>query len=86
MNLRMLRRIICIWLAGTFQAHSDGPSPIEQYAIELINRARLSPAAEAQRFGISLNEGPPQVTLSADPKPPLAIDLELMEAAENHFC
>ena len=30
---------------------------LEQMLLELINRARLDPAAEAARFGIDLNEG-----------------------------
>jgi serralysin len=29
----------------------------EQYMLELINRARLDPDAEAQRYGIGLNDG-----------------------------
>ncbi len=32
-------------------------SAAEQYLIELINRARLDPLAEAQRYGIGLNDG-----------------------------
>ncbi len=31
-------------------------SQAEQYLLELINRARLDPQAEADRFGIDLNE------------------------------
>ena len=29
----------------------------EQYALELLNRVRLDPVAEARRFGIGLNNG-----------------------------
>ena len=33
------------------------PSNYEQYLVELINRGRANPAAEASRYGIDLNEG-----------------------------
>ena len=29
----------------------------EQYLLELINRARLDPQAEADRYGVGLNSG-----------------------------
>jgi len=32
---------------------------LEQMILELVNRARLDPAAEAARYGIALNEGVP---------------------------
>ena len=32
-------------------------NPYEQYLLELINRARADPGAEAARLGISLNQG-----------------------------
>ena len=31
----------------------------EQYLLELINRARLDPVAESQRYGLTLNAGLP---------------------------
>ena len=46
----------------------------EQLVLELINRARLDPAAEAARFGIALNEGLPAGTISTAAKQPLAMD------------
>src|SRR3954463_12402694 len=33
------------------------PTAFEQYFLELVNRARLDPAAEAARLGIGLNDG-----------------------------
>jgi hypothetical protein len=56
----------------------------EQFVIELINRARANPAAEATRLGIDLNEGLPPGTLSASPKPPLAPHQSLIDAAAGH--
>ena len=34
-------------------------TPQEQLMLELINRARMDPNAEAARYGIALNEGKP---------------------------
>jgi uncharacterized protein YkwD len=50
----------------------------EQYMIELINRARLDPAAEAALYGVNLG------TISAASKQPLAANDLLLVAAENH--
>ena len=33
------------------------PTALDQYLIELINRARMDPTAEAARLGIDLNQG-----------------------------
>ncbi|NIA71192.1 hypothetical protein HBA54_21565 [Pelagibius litoralis] len=60
------------------------PSDLEQYQLELINRARLDPAGEAERLGISLNEGLAAGTISAEAKQPLAFDSELSDAARAH--
>lgn len=59
-------------------------SAAEQLLIEYINRARLDPLGEAERFGISLNEGLSAGTISADPKQPVAPNAELERAAVNH--
>ena len=53
---------------------SAAPSAAEQYFLELINRARANPAAEAARLGISLNEGLAGGTITASAKPPLAFN------------
>ena len=78
---------------------SVAPTPFEQYAVELINRARANPTAETQRligyggnsqdsgdgYNGDLNEGvPSDKTITADPKQPLAINTILTAAARNH--
>jgi len=56
----------------------------EQLIVELINRARTNPLAEAQRYGIDLNAGLPAGTISTTPKQPLAPHQALIIAAEGH--
>lgn len=61
------------------------PSADEQLLVELINRGRADPAAEAARYGIALNEGVASGnTISVAPKQPLAINLNLTSAARGH--
>src|SRR5438105_1635685 len=60
------------------------PSASEQYLLELVNRARANPAAEAARMGVSLNEGLPSGTISAAAKQPLAWNPNLGDAARRH--
>jgi hypothetical protein len=57
----------------------------EQYMLELINRGRADPAAEAARFGIDLNEGLPAGTITPDAKQPLAPNLPLYNAIKGHL-
>src|ERR1700733_14375163 len=57
---------------------------VEQMILELINRARLDPAAEAARDGIDLNEGLPAGTISATSKQPLAMNQTLLTIARAH--
>lgn len=59
-------------------------SAAEQYELELINRARLDPEAEAARYGISLNEGLAAGTISAEAKQVLAPNADLEAAAQGH--
>jgi hypothetical protein len=56
----------------------------EQLLLELINRARLDPAAEAARYSIDLNEDLEPETISPDPKQPLAPNQMLITAARRH--
>ena len=56
----------------------------EQLMLELINRARMDPAAEAARQGISLNQGLAAGTISTAPKQVLAMNDQLVTAADNH--
>jgi serralysin len=56
----------------------------EQYFLELVNRARMNPLAEAQRFGINLNDGLASGTISSAPKQVLAGNSLLNNAATGH--
>ena len=60
------------------------PTALDQYLIELINRARMDPTAEAARLGIDLNQGLSQGQITAAPKQPLAFDPELTDSARGH--
>ncbi len=57
---------------------------VEQLILELVNRARLDPAAEAARLGIKLNEGLKAGSISSAPKDPLASNDALHNAADAH--
>lgn len=59
-------------------------SAAEQYLLELMNRARLDPAGEAARFGISLNKDLAPGTLTATAKQVLAPNALLESAATAH--
>jgi hypothetical protein len=85
-TIRIALIVISLWTAG-FQCSlfAAEPSSEEIYFVELINRARANPLAEAARYGIDLNEGiPASKTISSDPKPPLAINEALVSAALGH--
>jgi len=56
----------------------------EQYLLELINRARLDPAAEAARYGIDLNAGLAPGQLSTASRQVLAPNVLLENAAIKH--
>jgi hypothetical protein len=56
----------------------------EQLLLELVNRARANPGAEATRLGIGLNSGLPANTISNTPKQPLAPHQSLIDAAQGH--
>src|SRR5215218_3843830 len=60
------------------------PTDYEQYMLELLNRARANPSAEASRLGISLNEGLPAGTITSTAKQPLAFNTNLIDAARKH--
>ncbi len=60
------------------------PTAQEQLMLELVNRARLDPAGEAKMFGIDLNKGLGKGTIKATPKQPLAMNMDLLEAARAH--
>ena len=60
------------------------PSAYEQYMLEMINRARLNPQAEADLYGIGLNDGLAANTISDDPKQPLVFNSLLINSARSH--
>ncbi|SLM30601.1 hypothetical protein MTBBW1_2320017 [Desulfamplus magnetovallimortis] len=60
------------------------PLAEEIYFLELVNRARLDPDAEAQKYNIDLNEGIYSTTLTNEPRQPLAFNLKLYRAALTH--
>lgn len=60
-------------------------SALDQLTLELVNRARANPLAEASRQGIGLNDGLPSTTfISPTPKQPLSPDTRLILAAKRH--
>ncbi len=59
-------------------------SAADQYLLEMMNRARLDPGAEAVRYGINLNDGLAAGTISATTKQVLAPNDMLDQAATSH--
>ena len=59
-------------------------SAAEQLLIEMINRMRLDPEGEAERFGIDLNEGLAAGTLDGSARQVLAPNELLHDAADAH--
>jgi len=56
----------------------------EQLILELVNRARANPLAEATRLGVDLNQGLSSSAISATSKQPLAPNAALNRAASAH--
>ncbi|TVS18735.1 MAG: hypothetical protein EA424_10285 [Planctomycetaceae bacterium] len=71
-------------LSVTASSAGIAPSANEQYLLELINRGRADPSAEAARYNIGLNAGLPSGTISTTPKQPLAFSPLLNTAARGH--
>lgn len=63
---------------------SRQPTAQEVLVMELINRARFDPSAEATRYGIGLNDGITGTQITADRKQPLAMNLFLTASARAH--
>lgn len=60
-------------------------TPEEQLTLELVNRARANPAAEAQRYGIDLNANlQTGQSISSESKPPLLPRNSLQMASRLH--
>jgi len=82
-------------VAAPFLAARE-PSSLEQYYLELVNRARANPNGEVARLNAevwgdtgstvpaNLNEGLAPGTISAAPKPPLAFDTRLIDSASDY--
>jgi hypothetical protein len=60
------------------------PTPQEVLVIELINRARANPQAEAEFYDIGLNDGIDDASITEDSKQPLALNTMLQTAARDH--
>ncbi|MEL6383309.1 MAG: CAP domain-containing protein [Cyanobacteria bacterium J06626_18] len=60
------------------------PSANEQYLLELVNRARSNPSAEASLQGIGLNQGLAPGTISSSAKQPLVFNPKLIDASRDH--
>jgi hypothetical protein len=67
----------------SFYSHGN-PTAEEQLMLELVNRARLNPTAEAARFGIDLNEGITEDPISPAPKQPISFNADLIQSARGH--
>ncbi|TVP76472.1 MAG: hypothetical protein EA353_11990 [Puniceicoccaceae bacterium] len=66
-----------------FYDHGD-PTDYEQLMLELVNRARADPGAEAARLGIDLNENLTPGTIADTPKQPLGSHRFLIDASRGH--
>ncbi|RYY73327.1 MAG: hypothetical protein EOO52_18155 [Gammaproteobacteria bacterium] len=63
---------------------ANQPTAQEVLVIELINRARFDPLAEAERYDIGLNDGITGGQITTARKPPVALNLLLTDAARVH--
>ncbi len=69
---------------GQIQYNHGDPTAYEQLMLELVNRARANPDAEAARLGITLNQGVSVPLITSVPKSPLASHRYLIDASVNH--
>lgn len=60
------------------------PTALEQFALEMVNRARANPVGEAIQLGIELNAGLADKPIREEAKPPLAFHPNLLAAARRH--
>lgn len=59
-------------------------SAAEQYLLELINRGRLDPLSDANRYKLDLNDGLPGGTINGSARQVLASNADLEQAAHVH--
>src|SRR5689334_21580335 len=71
-------------LEGRTLRSGSTPTNYEQYLLELINRARANPSAEAARDHVDLNEGLAAGTITTATKHPLAFNPFLINSALGH--
>lgn len=83
-------------LLGTIAGAAREPTELEQYYLELVNRARSDPGAEVTRLSgetwgddgspaaPDLNEGLAPGTIAATPRQPLAFDTRLIDSASDY--
>jgi hypothetical protein len=83
-RLARAARLTLALVAVAGSAAAAPPSDHDQLMLELLNRARLDPVAEAARHGIDLNEGLAPGTIPPYPVAPLAFDERLIDAAIDH--
>ena len=60
------------------------PTASEQLMLELVNRARLDPAAEAARTGVGLNDGLTSGSIDSSSKEPLVVNYDHVNSARQH--
>lgn len=72
------------WTQSALFYDHGNPSAYEQLMLEMVNRARANPGAEAARLGIGLNDGLSPGTIDNTPKQPLALNPQLIAAARAH--
>lgn len=87
-NTRRRKNQVSSWIADTLEPRllltAVTMADEEQLLLELINRARANPTAEAARYGIGLNDNLPAGTISTTPKQPLAANQLLINASVAH--
>ncbi|NDV63553.1 CAP domain-containing protein [Puniceicoccales bacterium CK1056] len=65
--------------------YQGDPTDWEQYLLELVNRARADPIAEASRYGLAdLNEGLTEGAITSAPKQPLVLNPFLIVSSRAH--
>jgi len=96
--MKPVLRIFSVLLAGgalLVSPEAREPTELEQFYLELVNRARANPNAEVARLTSlpwgddelatpHLNEGLDAGTISSTAKPPLAFDPRLIDAASDY--
>ena len=90
-SLALLGLISCALVALPDRLEAREPTELEQFFLELINRARANPGAAVTRLSgmpwggtPDLNEGPPSPMITNTPKPPLAFQSNLIDAASDY--